>query len=197
LIYCPEIPFNKDQFLSDAKACIENIGWVSVVVSEGLLYEDGTPVSASTSSDKFNNTEFGAMGGASVGLQVHRMLREATGLRGEFQIVESLNMSAIDRAVPLDLDEAYQCGRKAVEWASEGTSGVMVTIERKSNQPYQVEYGQTPLSNVAVRAKAMPREFINERGNDVTEPAIAYLSPLIGSLSSFSRLSPIFVEKRN
>lgn len=196
LIYCPERRFDSEQFLKDAKASIEKNGWVSVVVSEGLLYEDGTPVSASKTSDKFNNTEFGAMGGASVGLQVHKMLREATGLRGEFQIVESLNMSAIDRAVESDLEEAFQCGKKAVEYALSGTSGVMVTIERESNEPYKVTYGQSPLSNVAVRAKAMPDDYINEIGNDVTQKALEYLKPLIGSMPSFTRLDQKFIERK-
>jgi 6-phosphofructokinase 1 len=47
LIYCPERRFEKEEFLEDAHACIEKYGWVSIVVSEGLLYPDGTPVSAS------------------------------------------------------------------------------------------------------------------------------------------------------
>ena len=46
LIYCPERPFNKEEFLQDAKDCITKYGWVSIIVSEGLLYSDGTPVSA-------------------------------------------------------------------------------------------------------------------------------------------------------
>ena len=197
LIYCPERRFDKAAFLKDAKACLEKRGWVSVVVSEGLLYADGTPVSASTTQDNFSNTEFGAMGGASVGLQIHRMLRESTGLRGEFQIVESLNMSAIDRATEQDLDEAYRCGQKAVEYALSGISGVMVTIERLRHQPYQVSYGKAPLNSVAVRAKSMPDHFINSSGNDVTEAALEYLKPLVGDLPTFTRLSPIFVEKKS
>ena len=123
LIYCPERPFNKDEFLEDAKACVKKYGWVSVVVSEGLKYPDGTPVSATESKDNFNNTEYGAMGGGSAAVNVHRILSEETGWRGEFQITESLNMSAIDRAAGLDLEEAYLCGRRAVELAAEGFSG--------------------------------------------------------------------------
>jgi ATP-dependent phosphofructokinase / diphosphate-dependent phosphofructokinase len=41
LIYCPEKRFNKENFLNTAKAMIKKQGWVFVVVSEGLLYEDG------------------------------------------------------------------------------------------------------------------------------------------------------------
>ena len=196
LIYCPERRFDKEAFLKSAKDAIAKYGWVSVVVSEGLLYEDGTPVSASQTMDNFSNTEFGAMGGASVGLQVHKMLSEATGLRGEFQIVESLNMSAIDRATQTDLDEAYQCGQEAAKLALSGSTGVMVTIERLSNEPYRVEYGKVPLNEVAIRAKSMPSDFINEEGNDITAKALEYLEPLVGEIPKFSRLEPLFVEKK-
>ncbi|MHC4886320.1 MAG: diphosphate--fructose-6-phosphate 1-phosphotransferase, partial [Planctomycetota bacterium] len=185
LIYCPERKFNKAEFLEDAKAAIEKYGWLSVVVSEGLCYEDGTPVSASETKDKFNNTEFGAMGGASVGLNVHRMLTDELGLRGEFQITESLIMSAIDRAIPADLEEAFQCGQKAVELAKAGTSGVMVSMNRTSNAPYTIEFGSAPLSDVAVRAKSMPDDFINERGNFVTEKLIEYMTPLVTDIPEY------------
>lgn len=194
LIYCPERSFNKEEFVKDALQCIDRYGWVSIVVSEGLLYADGTPVSAAQEKDSFNNREFGAMGGASVGLNVHRILRDATGFRGEFQITESLNMCAIDRAVPMDLEEAYACGREAVKMALSGISGFMVTIERDSDDPYRVSYGKTPLSNVAVRAKAMPENFINKRGNFVTEKFINYMKPLIGDIPDYIELEKIYTE---
>ncbi|MDC7232355.1 MAG: diphosphate--fructose-6-phosphate 1-phosphotransferase [Spirochaetales bacterium] len=186
LIYCPEIPFDSEKMIEDARACIQKYGWVSIVVSEGLVYEDGTPVSAAASKDKFNNTEFGAMGGASVALNVHKILSRALeNARGEFQITESLIMSAFDRAEEEDLKLAYECGEEAVRLAVSGTSAVMVTIERDSNNSFSL--GQAPLSEVAVRAKAMPRNFINERGNDVTPEFMEYLKPLISDL-------PVFVE---
>ena len=193
LIYCPERTFDADEFIEDAKECIAKYGWVSVVVSEGITYADGTPVSAAMSKDKFNNTEFGAMGGASVALNVHKILREATDLRGEFQIIESLNMSAIDRATEEDLGEAYQCGREAVSLASQGETGYMVTIERISNNPYEIKMGKTELSNVAVRAKSMPEDFINERGNFITEKALEYLIPLVTNLPEYVELKRIMV----
>lgn len=188
LIYCPEIKFNKNQFIEDAKACVEKYGWVSIVVSEGLLFEDGTPVSASESKDRFNNIEFGAMGGGSAGMSVHRILSDATGWRGEFQVTESLNMCAIDRAVPNDLEEAYSCGLKAVELAEDGISGVMVTILRESNTPYTISYGTIPLKDVAIRAKSMDRDMFNKKGNDITEKGLEYLRPLIGELPHYVKL---------
>lgn len=197
LIYCPERAFNKGEFIEDAKNCIEKYGWVSIVVSEGLLYSDGTPVSAAKEKDAFNNKEFGAMGGASVGLNVHKFLKDATGFRGEFQITESLNMCAIDRAVPEDLEEAFECGKEAVRLAVTGMSGYMVTIDRISDNPYRTKLGKTELSNVAIRAKSMPEDFINARGNYVTEKLINYMSPLIGDIPDYIQLEKLlpFQEK--
>lgn len=194
LIYCPERSFNKEEFIEDAKECIKKYGWVSIVVSEGLLYPDGIPVSAAKEKDSFNNKEFGAMGGASVGLNVHKILKDATGFRGEFQITESLNMCAIDRAVPKDLDEAYECGKEAVKLALSGNSGYMVTIERVSDNPYRTVFGKTDLSNVAIKAKAMPNDYINDRGNFVTEQLITYMRPLIGEVPNYVELDKSLVE---
>jgi 6-phosphofructokinase 1 len=191
LIYCPERKLNKEKFLADVKKTIEKWGFASIAVSEGLLWEDGTPVSSAQTKDKFGNLEFGAMGGGSVALTLHKLIAAETGYRGEFQITESLPMSAIDRATPEDLEEGYQCGVKAVELAEAGTSGVMVTLERVSNEPYRVAYGTTPLSNVAVHAKPMDAKYINAEGNDVTPAFLDYIRPLVGPMPEFSVLKKI------
>ena len=81
-------------------------------------------------TDKFSNVEFGAMGGTSAAMMLHRMLANAFGWRGEFQVTESLQMCAADRAVKLDFEEAYDAGKEAVRLAAAGANGVMVTIER-------------------------------------------------------------------
>src|SRR5512133_2696604 len=117
LIYAPEFKFSREKFLADVDSCYKKYGWVSVVCGEGLKYEDGTPVSAATKTDKFNNIEFGAMGGSSVGLNLHRMIADEFGFRGEFQITESLIMCDYARASAVDLDESYRCGAEAVRLA--------------------------------------------------------------------------------
>ena len=188
LIYLPEVPFDRERFLADVEGCLGRYGWVSIVCGEGLQYADGTPVSASETMDKFGNIEFGAMAGTSVALNLHRMIMDRFDIRGEFQITESLIMSAMDRAVDLDRKEAYECGCQAVQLAAEGSSGVMVTIARKSNAPYRVDYETAPLSEVAERSKPMPREFINKEGNFVTEEFLEYIRPLVGEIPEFATL---------
>ncbi|MFA6129071.1 MAG: diphosphate--fructose-6-phosphate 1-phosphotransferase [Bacteroidales bacterium] len=185
LIYCPEFIFDREKFLTDVDDVFRKFGYVSVVCGEGIKYADGTPVSASQTRDKFNNTEFGAMGGASVGLNLHRMISKEFGFRGEFQITESLIMSDFVRSVELDQLEAYAAGQEAVRLALEGESGQMITIERLSNEPYESTFGKVPLHEVAVKAKPMPREYFNESGNFVSPVFLDYIRPLIGDLPEF------------
>jgi 6-phosphofructokinase 1 len=195
LIYTPEHHFVKEKFLADVDQCIRRYGWVSVVCGEGIRYGDGTPVSASVVKDKFSNTEFGAMGGASVAITLHGMITAEFGIRGEFQVPESLIMSDFVRALPADLEEAYRCGIEAVHMAEKGESGKMVTIERRSDDPYEVEYGMVPLSQVAIAAKPMPAEYFNEAGNNVSDAFIRYMKPLTGVIPEFVRLKKIMAIK--
>ena len=188
LIYMPERPFDREQFLDDVRDTQRAHGYVSIVCGEGIKYADGAPVSASRTADKFANIEFGAMGGASVGMQLHRLITEAFGWRGEFQVTESLCMCSMDRAVVQDLDEACACGREAARLAAEGRSGVMVTLVRRSSEPYLCETGTAPLEEVAVRAKPMPQEMINAAGNFPSDAFLKYVRPLVDELPRFADL---------
>lgn len=195
LIYTPEHKFNGEKFLSDVDSCIKKYGWVSVVCGEGIKYPDGTPVSASVVRDKFSNTEFGAMGGSSAALNLHKMITSEFGLRGEFQILESLIMSDFVRALPGDLEEAYKCGEQAVKMAERGETGYMVVINRVSDKPYKISFGKIILNDVAIAAKPMPEHYFNSEGNFVSEEFIKYMKPLTGTLPEFVRLKEIWVKR--
>ncbi|MDD3469971.1 MAG: diphosphate--fructose-6-phosphate 1-phosphotransferase [Thermoguttaceae bacterium] len=188
ILLMPERAFDTETFLAKVKACYDQYGWCSIVVGEGVCDKDGNPVSASTVADKFGNTEMGAMAGASIAMELHKMIRSRFGWRGEFQVCESLPMCAADRTVATDVEEAYACGKRAVELALAGTSGVMVTIVRDSNSPYRTSLGTIPLCDVSGKQKPMPDDFITEDGFGVTERALEYLRPIIGPLPELSRL---------
>jgi 6-phosphofructokinase 1 len=195
LIYAPEFHFDREKFLKEADSCIKKYGWVSIVCGEGLKYSDGTPVSSAIVKDKFNNTEFGAMGGSSVALSLHRMITREFGYRGEFQITESLIMSDFVRSSEVDLIEAFRCGIEAVKLAEKGESGFMVSIKRTSNNPYTIEFGEVPLKEVALSAKPMSIDYFNKEGNHVSQKFIDYIKPLIGELPEFVQLEKIFAKR--
>ena len=112
---------------------------------------------------------------------------------GAIPINASLIMSDFVRASYLDLDEAYQCGIEAIKIANNEESGFMVAINRISNVPYKVSFGKALLSDVAVKAKPMPFDFFNSRGNFVSEAFYDYIRPLIGDLPEFVELEKKFV----
>jgi 6-phosphofructokinase 1 len=101
----------------------DKYGWVSIVCGEGICYADGTHVSSASGKDKFGNVEFGAMAGTTTAFVLQKMIQDTFGWRGEFQITESLQMCSADRAVQQDYEEAYACGKRAVELALAGTGG--------------------------------------------------------------------------
>ena len=191
IILLPERPFVREQFLAEAKATFDKYGWVSVVCGEGVCYADGSPISASQTRDKFANVEFGAMGGTSAAVVLHKMLSDEFGWRGEFQICESLQMCAADRAVQQDIDEAWACGQQAVKLAVAGTSGVMVSLVRESNAPYKYSLETAPLADVANGEKPMPDEFICNDRLFVTEACLEYLRPLVGELPDYVRFDAV------
>jgi 6-phosphofructokinase 1 len=131
------------------------------------------------------------MGGTSAAMILHRIISDRFGWRGEFQVTESLQMCAADRAVKLDIDEAYGCGREAVKLAEKGSNGVMVTIERvsKPGEPYRSEFGTIPLKDVANFERPMPDHFISKDGMFVTKAFLDYAAPLVGELPTYANLT--------
>ena len=191
LIYTPERAFNPEKFLVDFKRCYDEYGWVSIVCGEGITNADGTPVSASQVKDRFHNIEFGAMGGTSAAMVLHRMISSEFGFRGEFQVPESLPMCAPDRAVDLDVEEAFMCGKAAVKLAASGMTGLMVTLVREPGRKYACTTGTAALEEVAVKAKPMPYSYLNADGNFVSGEFLDYVRPLIGTMPRYSRLSNV------
>ncbi|MCD6405132.1 MAG: diphosphate--fructose-6-phosphate 1-phosphotransferase [Planctomycetes bacterium] len=189
ILLLPEVDFEPEKFLAKVESVYKRFGWVSIAAGEGIKYADGTPVSASQTRDKFGNIELGAMGGSSVGLNVHRIIcKHFPGWRGEFQITESLPMSAADRAVKLDLDEALMLGREAVRLAAKGVTGKMVTLKRAGSARYQATAGTADLEDVAVRAKPMPRGMLTRDGFFVTKKFYDYAEPLVGPMPAYATL---------
>ena len=65
----------------------------------------------------------------------------------------------------------------------------MVTLERNAGTGYICSTGTAPLVEVAVRAKPMPDEFINDEGNFINDGFMEYLKPLTGPLPEYTSLN--------
>lgn len=177
LIYLPEIPFNMDRFLKDVKNAYEKCKKVTIAVSEGIRYEDGSFVYEDKSvigHDRFGHAQMGG-----VGRILGKVIKDNICKRVKVIEFNVLQRCAIHFASKTDIDEAYKCGEYGVLQALKGESGKMVSLNRISNNPYICELGLVDVSSVANHEKKFPKEWINESGNDITDEALEYLKPLI------------------
>jgi 6-phosphofructokinase 1 len=183
-IYLPEVAFDPEEFIARIKDRIENSGEPQVVVaiSEGIKLKDGSYVADSGAVDSFGHSMLGG-----VGKTLEALVKEKLGAQIKTRVIEFsiLQRAAAHIASTTDLDEAFQCGVRAVEAALQGITDVMISMTRASNVPYLVQYDATPLSNVANRERKVPLDWITPDGAYVTEEMIEYLTPLIrGEASS-------------
>lgn len=178
-------------------------GRAVVVISEGFAVGD-----IGERKDAFGHTEFSASQ-MTVGQIVVNYLNEVgLAARGSARG----NVSGTDQrhnaiyASTVDLEEAYKVGQKAALVAAEDGSGYMSTILRRPGGVYRVRYDKVPLELVANSERHFPEAWIAPGRADVTDDFVRYARPLIGDdwpaiplvdgRQRFTRLKPIFAEKK-
>lgn len=182
LIYLPEVAFDKEQFLNDIREKLKTLNNVIVAVSEGIRDENGDYITASKAvADQFGHQQLSGAGKA-----LEFLVKENIGVKVRSVEVNVLQRCAAHMASATDLNESFTLGNKAVSLAEEGITASMVTLERISNTPYEVRYDHASIAGIANEAKSIPREWINETGNDITPALYEYLKPLIQGEVSIS-----------
>ncbi|APV50113.1 6-phosphofructokinase [Betaproteobacteria bacterium GR16-43] len=200
LLLFPEIPFDEEAFLAAVKKNVEQYGYCAVGVSEGVHDKDGKFLAESGLKDAFGHSQLGG-----VAPRIAELVRGKLGLKHHWAVADYLQRAARHIASKTDLDQAYACGKAAVEFAVKGHSGVMPTIVRTSSKPYRWKIGMAPLTEIANVEKKMPRDFITPDGFHITAKCRAYLAPLIageayppyeGGLPKYARLKNVAVKKK-
>ncbi|MDE0798236.1 MAG: 6-phosphofructokinase [Nitrosomonadaceae bacterium] len=200
IILFPEITFNKKKFLAKVKKYVNEFGYCSVVVSEGVKDAKGNFLADQGLRDAFGHAQLGG-----VAPVVANIVKDGLGLKYHWSVADYLQRSARHVASKTDVDQAYAVGKAAVEFAVKGHNAVMPTINRLSNKPYKWKIGMAQLSKVANVEKMMPSNFITKDGFGITEKCRAYLVPLIkgedypsykDGLPKYVRLKNIGVKKK-
>ncbi len=200
LVYLPEVDFNMDEFLEDVAAIWEKNHNVIVAVSEGIHYADGSFVSEAKTSatDGFGHAQLGGLAS---------MLAETVKNKLDVK-VRGIELSLLQRcaahcASQTDIDESFLAGQTAVNAAVAGETDKMVAFKVTRDGGYKCETELLNLSDVANYEKKVPVEWINERGNQVSQEYIDYALPLIqgetqmkkeNGLPRFAKLKKIVAE---
>lgn len=175
LIYLPEVAFDEAKFIEDVKAAMDRYNNVVIAVSEGIKNANGEYISATSAvEDTFGHSQLSGTGKC-----LEYIIKQNIQVKVRSVEINILQRAAAHMSSITDIGEAFRLGMHAVTTALAGKSGVMVTAIRKGNDPYGVDMGDTDVKNVAGLVKHVPREWINERGNDVTQEFIDYVYPLI------------------
>ena len=185
LIYLPEITFDMDKFLNKVKDLVKKQKNVVVVVSEGIKLADGRYVCELSGGGDYVDA-FGHKQLQGTASYLAGFLGAKIGCKTRGVEFSTLQRCASHMASRTDIDEAFMVGGAAVKAADEGDTGMMVVIDRKSDDPYISAAGIYDVHRIANNEKVVPRDWVNKEGNYVTEDFINYVKPLIqGSYHPF------------
>lgn len=188
LIYLPELPFDVEKFGEKVKELLEKRSSVVVAVSEGIRLPDGRYVCELGQSIDFVDA-FGHKQLSGTANYLASYIAGEIGCKTRAIELSTLQRAASHCSSRVDILEAYQVGGAAVKAADEGDSGKMVVLQRFSDDPYQAGTEVKDVHKIANDEKVVPRGWINQEGDYITDDFISYVRPLIQG-----DVSPIVVD---
>lgn len=188
LIYLPELPFDVEKFGEKVRDLLAKKSSVVVAVSEGIRLADGRYVCELGQSIDFVDA-FGHKQLSGTANYLASYIAGEIGCKTRAIELSTLQRAASHCSSRVDILEAYQVGGAAVKAADEGDSGKMVVLQRLSDDPYQASTEVKDVHKIANDEKLVPRSWVNEEGDYVTEDFISYVRPLIQG-----DVSPVVVD---
>ncbi len=182
LIYMPERPFHRDQFLRDVKMAYDRYGRCVVAVSEGIIDVKGVPIitklTANVEYDAHGNVQLSGTG--MLGDLLCNLVRKELEIkRVRSDTFGYLQRSFIGCVSDVDQREAREVGERAAHYAIWYNLDGSISIQRTGF--YSVNYRLEKLCDIAGKTRHMPDEYINQSGNGITEEFRFYLRPLLGA----------------
>ena len=210
----PDRKFPLQLYFAEAKKTIEELadnvndqlkrdGRVILVINEG--YDAGE---LGARRDGFGHIEYGASESTAVQQVTNYLNRHGLPVRGQAtcQQVGVMQRDCSIYASKVDIEEAYEVGKHAVDIATKDGTGYMSTILRGKGDVYKPYYDKVDLVTVANSVRYLPPSWIADSGIDVTDDFIKYAQPLIGDgwpeipmengLQRFARLDIKFIDKK-
>ncbi len=187
-IYLPERVFDIDDFVAHIQEVGKTKNTIVIAVSEGIKLADGRFVcemgGGADTVDVFGHKQL-----SGCALTLAGIVSARTGFKTRAIELSTLQRAASHMASLTDIDEAMQAGYHGVVAAAEGKTGVMVVMQRISQQPYFCKMDTYDIHNIANGEKSVPVEWITEDGRGLKEEMLQYIRPLI-----MGEVLPIYVD---
>jgi len=202
-IYMAESRVTLSNLADNVNDELKRSGRCIVVVSEGFDVGD-----LGARRDSFGHVQFSASGTTVAQAVVNYLNESGLAARGAARgnVPGTDQRHAMIYASKVDLEEAYQVGRKAVLVALDDGNGFMSTTLREPGPGYRIRYDKVPLKEVANSERTFPEAWLSESRIDVTDDFVEYARPLIGDewvnvplengIQRFARLLKIFAPKQ-
>lgn len=180
-IYLPEVDFDLNKFIEKVKNLSNTKSSVVIAVSEGIKTSDGKFVCEIGSDDKRVDA-FGHKQLSGCASTLANIIAKETGLKTRAIEFSTLQRSATHIASLTDINDALIVGKRAVEEANNGNTGMMVTLSKDGTDIYDIH-------NIANVERKVPIEWIDTENNMMKKEFIEYAKPLIQG-----ELMPIFKD---
>jgi len=206
LIYLPERPITRQQFRDEVAEVYNRLGRCIIAVSEGIVdanaagHKTFTEVimeeAAEIERDTHGNVQLSGSGALGDWLANYLKSELGSKLRVRADTFGYLQRSFPGVISEIDAAEARNCGRKAVEFATQGdVDGSVSMIRTAHDGVYGIDYVCTELKEVAKETKSLPDNYINATGNFVTSDFIEYARPLVGTLPTVGYFEGMMASK--
>ncbi len=189
MMFLPELIFDVEKFMNQVAEIHKVKKSVVIAISEGVKVADGRYVCELTDNIDFVDAFGHRQLTGTARYLAEKISKEVPGCKTRAIEFNSLQRCASHIVGRVDITEAYQVGGAAVKAAFEGETGKMIILKRVSDDPYLCVTDIYDVHKIANIEKKVPREWINEEGNYVTQAFINYVRPLIQA-----ELTPMMVD---
>ena len=187
-IYLPERIFDMDAFMEKVKHLAATKSSVVIAVSEGVKMADGRYV-CEVANENVPVDAFGHKQMSGTAAYLAQQIAAETGLKTRAVEFSTLQRAATHLASLTDINEAVQVGADAVKAANDGKTGMMITLDRNGDDPYQCGTSAYDIHAIANVERPVPAEWITEDGCGLNDGYEKYARPLI-----MGELTPMMVN---
>ncbi|MCI5585778.1 MAG: 6-phosphofructokinase [Lachnospiraceae bacterium] len=187
-IYLPERIFDMDAFMEKVKHLAATKSSVVIAVSEGVKMADGRYV-CEVANENVPVDAFGHKQMSGTAAYLAQQIAAETGLKTRAVEFSTLQRAATHLASLTDINEAFQVGADAVKAANDGKTGMMITLDRNGDDPYQCGTSAYDIHAIANVERPVPAEWITEDGCGLNDGYEKYARPLI-----MGELTPMMVN---
>lgn len=178
LICLSEVPFYMDRFMTKVEALQKDHPSVVVAVSEGIRAADGRYVAELAAGDLAMDA-FGRRSLSGTARYLCSCVERSLNTKTRAVELSTLQRCAAHISSRTDVTEAYQVGGAAAMAAFDGKTGMMASLRRLSNDPYQCVTELVDVHQSANFEKKVPLEWVNNYRTGMTQEFISYARPLI------------------